>query len=306
MATVLALLCTPRTTGYTASLWRAAAEAAGARDRVEVEAVSVKDFAFSPCQSCYSCIRSTRHVCSLPDDMGRGGRGRLLVRVAKANALLVVEPVHFWGNSAAAHAFIERLYPFAWSGHLDGMPFGSISCAANQGMQHLAAAGLCKWAFTLGLRHLGGVAAHAADLKAARRAARRLGRRLAGAALEDERGRKKWRGELERYRAYRKKLWDPYRHYLDNLTAQSGSYEGSLIARAELSGEFKDPEAARLLQEAGGELRECLAADRAGADQKALRHLVKAGALWTHATWRQLLERDVIQAATPSAYRPLG
>jgi len=86
MATLLAVLSTPRTGGFTASLWRAAVEAAEA-EGVEVDAVSLADFSFGPCRSCYSCIRSSKHVCPLPDDMGRAGRGRLFARVTKANAL---------------------------------------------------------------------------------------------------------------------------------------------------------------------------------------------------------------------------
>jgi len=304
MARLLTVLCTPRTEGYTASLWRAATDAAAQVEGVAVDAVCLKDFSLTPCQSCYACIRGETHVCSLPDDMGRNGRGRLFARIAEANALLVVEPVHFWGNTATAHIFVERLYPFAWSGRLDGMPFGSISCAGNQGMHHLAAEGLCKWGFTLGMRYVGGAAAHAADMKGAEREGKQLARKLARATLRDAQGRKTW-SELERYRAYRKSAWDPYRHYLDNLTTGTGGYEESLIARAEASGRFTDPEAARLLGDAAKELRACVAADGAGEEEEALPHLVRAGALWTHATWRQLLEKDVIGAATPSAYRPL-
>ncbi len=304
MARLLAVLSTPRKNGYTGSLWRAAAESAAAVEGVEVERVALADYSFTPCQSCYTCIRREKHVCPLPDDMGRGGRGRLFAKVARANGLLVAEPVHFWGNAAATHVFIERLYPFGWSGRLVGMPFGSISCAGNQGMHGLAAAGLCKWAFTMGLRYAGGVAAHAADMESARLEARRLGRRLAHMALRDAEGRKGWT-ELQKYRAYRGKPWDPYEQYLDNLTSGTRSYEKSLIRQAERSEAFVDPEAAGLLKEAGRELRECLRADRVGEESEALGHLVKAGALWTHATWKQLLEEEVIGAPQPSAYRPL-
>ena len=304
MATLLAILSTPRTTGFTASLWRAAVEAAEA-EGVEVDAVSLADFSFGPCRSCYSCIRSPQHVCPLPDDMGRAGRGKLFARVARANALLIAEPVHCWGNAAATHLFVERLYPFGWSGLLNGMPFGSIGCAGNQGMQHLSAEGLCKWAFTMCLRYLGEVSAHAFDLKRATREAGRLGRRLARAARRDAEGRRTW-SELARYRAYRKTVWDPYPHYLDNLTAGTRSYDESLIARALASGVFTNPEAAQLLRRAAEELRRCLRADGAGEEGAALRHLVKAGAFWTHATWKQLLEEDVIGVATPAAYRPLS
>ena len=302
MANLLAVLSTPRKHGYTGSLWAEAAEAAAAAEGVEVQRVVLSDYSFAPCQSCYTCIRGARHVCPLPDDMGRSGRGRLFAKVAEANALLIVEPVHFWGNAAATHAFIERLYPFVWSGRLVGMPFASISCAGNQGMHHLAAAGLCKWGFTAGLRYAGGVAAHAADLRRAGLEARRLGRRLARMAVRDAEGRKGWT-DLQRYRAYRGTPWDPYQHYLDNLTSGTRSYEKSLIRRAERS--FTDPQAAALLKQAGAELRACLRADREGEENRALRHLVKAGALWTHATWKQLLEGDVIRAPQPGAYRPL-
>ncbi len=305
MASVLAVLCTARRDGYTGSLWRAAVQSAAEVKGIRVQRVVLADYAFMPCESCYACIRGEKHVCRLPDDMGRNGRGRLFAKVARANALLMVEPVHFWGNAAATHVFVERLYPFGWSGRLVGMPFGSVSCAGNQGMQHLAAEGLCKWAFTMGLRYAGGVPAHAADMRSARREVRRLGRRLGRMALRDAAGRKGWT-ELQRYRAYRGKPWDPYQHYLDNLTSGTGTYAKSLIRRAEDSHAFAHPGAAGLLKEAGTALRECVRADRAGDADKALRQLVRAGALWTHATWKQLLEEDVIGAPQPSAYRPLA
>jgi len=155
------------------------------------------------------------------------------------------------------------------------------------------------------LRYVGEVSAHVFDLKRATRDARRLGRKLARAARRDAEGRRTW-SELARYRAYRKTVWDPYPHYLDNLTAGTRSYDGSMIARALSSGEFTNPEAARLLRRAAEELRRCLRAEGEGEEGAALPHLVKAGAFWTHATWKQLLEEDVIGVATPAVYRPLS
>jgi hypothetical protein len=32
---------------------------------------------------------------------------------------------------------------------------------------------------------------------------------------------------------------------------------------------------------------------------------VKAGALWTHATWKEFLEEEVIGTPAPGAYRPI-
>ena len=55
----------------------------------------------------------------------------LHARLAAASALLIADPVHNWGPSALCHLFIERSYPFLWSGKLSGMPFASISCAST-------------------------------------------------------------------------------------------------------------------------------------------------------------------------------
>ncbi len=33
--------------------------------------------------------------------------------------------------------------------------------------------------------------------------------------------------------------------------------------------------------------------------------LVRAGALWMHATWKEFLKEEVVKTSTPEAYRPL-
>ncbi len=163
MAYVLALLASGRTKGFTASVLQAAINGAESVSDVEVELVHLHKYKFGPCTSCFNCIRDEKHNCTLPDAMG--GKGELMAKVKRANGWIIADPVHCWGTSAQCHLFIERCYPFIWSGDLEGMPFASISCASNQGMQRLANANLCKWAFTFGLRYIGGLPVHTAYIE---------------------------------------------------------------------------------------------------------------------------------------------
>ena len=304
MAKILAVLCSGRRHGYTATVMEAALE--GAKEAgAGVEVAHLREFSFGPCTSCFECIRREDHTCVLPDDMGREGEGRLFVKVRGANALLLADAVHMWGPTASAHLFIERLYPFVWRGELNGMPFASISCATNQGMQHLAREEICKWAFTLGMRYVGGLAVHAARFGRALREAKLLGRRLAEAALEDERGRRRYGDDAERFLDYADKPWSPLLPYLENLTKGTLTDEGSLLEEALCEGTFDDGEALKLLTKAADGLREALKRYKLGDLEGATRALVKASAYWTHATWRQFLEREVIGVKPPRAYRPL-
>ena len=61
MATVLAVLCSGRKSGYTAGLLQAAAESAAKIDDVEVDLVRLHDYQFKPCTSCFACIRDEAH-----------------------------------------------------------------------------------------------------------------------------------------------------------------------------------------------------------------------------------------------------
>jgi hypothetical protein len=182
------------------------------------------------------------------------------------------------------------------------MPFASISCASNQGMQRLANQGLCKWAFTLGLRYVGGLAVHTAYIEQARREVKELGRRLGQAAMADAEGRRKY-PDQERYVDYLDAPWRPLEPYLDNLTRGTMAYGGSLIAQG--LGAFTRQEAVALLAEAGEQLKAALALYGKGRHPEACRHLVRASALWTHATWKEFLEEDVIKAGVPATYRPI-
>ncbi|NLF01598.1 MAG: flavodoxin family protein [Anaerolineales bacterium] len=298
MATVLALLMSGRASGFTASLLDAAARGAA---RVEVQRVRVQRHKFGPCTSCFSCIRDEAHACALRDAMG--GEGALMSEVRRANGWIIADPVHFWGPSAQCHLFIERCYPFIWSGGLNGMPFASISCASNQGMQRLAREMLCKFAFSLGLRYVGGLAVHTALLEQARGEAEALGQRLGEAALADAQDRRTY-PESERWVDYMAAPWSPLEPYIDNLSQGTLTYEGSLLAYALVT--FRQPEARALLQAAREPFDQALAEYAAGHRTEACQALMRASALWTHATWKEFLEEDVVGARVPAAYRPIG
>ena len=300
MATVLALLASGRTKGFTASLLQAAIEGAASVDGVEVEYVHLHRYAFGPCTSCFACIRSDAHQCVLRDAMG--GNGELMSKVRQANGWILADPVHCWGTSAQSHLFIERCYPFIWSGELEGMPFASISCASNQGMHRLANANLCKWAFTYGLRYVGGLPVHTAYLDRALTEAVDLGRRLAQAALEDAQGRAKY-PDPERYVDYLSAAWSVLEPYLDNLTDGALEYDASLIAQGLDS--FTREAALALLERAKGHLQQALSLYRLSNKEGACAELVRASALWTHATWEEYLKEDVIGTGVPEAYRPI-
>ena len=232
-----------------------------------------------------------------------GARGELMAKVRQANGWIVADPVHMWGPSATCHLFIERCYPFLWSGGLSGMPFMSISCASNQGMQRLASTLICKWAFTFGLRYVGGLPVHTAYLGRAVQEAEALGRRLGEAAAQDAQARRPF-SDTERFVAYLDQPWSALEPYLDNLSNGTLEYEGSLIAEGMST--FRRPEALDLLCQAEGGFREALRLCREGDKQGACEHLVRCSALWTHATWKEFLEEEVIGARVPGAYRPIA
>jgi hypothetical protein len=79
--------------------------------------------------------------------------------------------------------------------------------------------------------------------------------------------------------------------------------ERSLIAQGLES--FRQPDAIARLREARDLLDAALALYREGRHPEACHPLVRASALWTHATWEEFLQDDVIGADVPGAYRPI-
>ena len=306
MATVLGILGSARKDGYTVRVLDAALGAARAVSGVDAERVHLLDYRFGPCRSCYECIRNAEHRCILQDDMGAMGEGALWQRVEGANAMIWATPVHGWAADALIHLFIERLYPFVWSGELRGIPVATLSVASNQGFQEVAHTMLCQWAFTTGARYVGGLPVHAAYLEEALLDAADLGRRTAEQALRDERQGRTALGDEEHWLAYETAPWSVTDHYLANLTRGTGDPRYSLIRQSLARGTFQREEAIALLRQAE-EAFERFARERAlGNGEDAVRWLAKASALWTHATWKEFLEERLVGAAPPAPYRPLG
>jgi len=306
MAQVLAVLCSGRRKGFTARLLLGAVEGIKSVKGVEAEVVRNLDYRYGPCISCFNCIRSPENACTLNDDFGRSGRGPLFEKVKGANALLLADPVHMWGESSGAHLFMERLYPFLWTDHLNGVPFASISCASNQGMQRLARQNLCKFAFTYGMRYVGGLAVHVASFDQGLEGARLLGARLAEAALLDEKDGRRRMEDQERWLYYMDKPWNCLEPYFENLTEATFRADESLIRRWIAKGGFRREGVAEALAEADKELSEAIRYRNLMDYEKACRHLVLSSAFWTKATWRELLEQDIVRAPQPEVYRPIG
>ena len=307
MAKILAILCSGRKKGYTATLLAEAIN--GAKDvseQVEVELLYLHDYSFSPCTSCFHCIRDTEHKCILDDDFGRNGKGEIFQKIDNANGWIIADPVHVWGPTAMCHLFIERCYPFVWSGKLEGMPIVSISCATNQGMHRLAYAEICKWAFAIGLRYIDGLAVHASHFQESLKEARYLGKKLAESALSDEKdGRKKFTNDEERYFYYMDKPWNGLDPYMDNLSNGSLGGQSSMIEAALKRGVFKKEEAVDLLEKSSTEFKEAVRYYNLKDYENAIKYLVRASSFWTHATWKEFLEEQAIKTSPPNVYRPL-
>lgn len=303
MATILAVMGNARRDGYTARVLDALIEGALAGDGITVERVHLLDHTFGPCRSCYSCIRDAEHCCVLRDDMG--AESELVRLIQGAHAMAWATPVHCWTADALIHLFIERLYPNLWSGALQGIPVATLAVASNQGFQIAANRQLCQWALTTGARYVGGLPVHAAYLDEALRDAAHLGARLAQAALLDEREGRRPMADSERWLAYQDAPWAVYPHYVENLTRGSGDPALSIIRQALAQGTFARAEAIERLAQADEAFQRFAHHRALGEHRQAIEALVRASALWTHATWAEFLEEELIKAPPPEAYRPL-
>jgi len=305
MARVLGFLGSGRKDGYTIRVLEEVLRGAGEVEGVETELIHLLDYKFGPCTSCYQCIRLPEHRCILPDDMGHRGEGKLWKKVESANGIVLAAPVHFWTADALTHLFVERLYPFAWSGELRGIPVATIAVASNQGFQITANELLCQLAFTLGMRYIGGLPVHVAYLDEALPKARYLGLKLGEAALSDEKEGRKPLSDEELWLYYEDKPWSVFQRYVDNLTMGTGDPQLSIIKRALAHGIFKKKEAVEHLKKADEEFERCMKYISLGERRNAIKSLVKASAFWTSATYKEFLEEQLIKAPKPKTYRPI-
>ena len=300
MTRILAVLGSGRANGYTAGLLHAAVKGAESVEGVEVELVHLHRYVIRPCTSCFRCIRQPGGGCILDDEMGRKTDGSLYQKVRNATGFLLGDAVHNWTVTAAMRLFIERLYPFGWTGELSGSYFASISCASNSGMHREAARLLCQESFCRGFHYVGGLAVHAAQLPQALEDANDLGAKLGRACLK---GRQAVNDE-SLWSEYAGQMWHVYPQYLDNLTNGTLDYEQSLPALAVRDGVFRNPDARDLLNRAADGLRDVLRLHKLGDRQSAQKQLVRVATLWVQATWKEFVE-VITGAGAPEAYHPL-
>jgi multimeric flavodoxin WrbA len=301
MAKVLAILGSGRSKGYTASLLRAAADEVEAVEGVEVDWVHLHKYDIHPCRSCFSCIRNQGEGCVQDDDFGRKGEGILYKKVKEADGFLVGDAVHNWTMTAAYRIFIERLYPFIWTGELKGSHFASICSASNSGGHRTANRILCMESFHMCWRYVGGLPVHVMYMDQALEEARYLGRKLGLAARN---GRQPVEEETL-WSEYAPEVWNIYPEYMDNLTNGTNDYNDSLPEQALRHDLFHEPEALILLQEAADGLKEVIRLHKLGNQEQAQKRLVGVSACWVRATWKEFLQGKVIRADVPDAYRPL-
>jgi len=303
MAKVLGILGSARKDGYTIKVLKKALEGAASVSGVEIELVHLLNYDFGPCKSCYECIRRDEHRCILHDDMG--GNGKLWKKIEGANGFIIASPVHFWTADALTHLFIERLYPFVWSGELRGIPVMTIAVASNQGFQMVANRMLCEWAFTLGMKYIGGLPVHAAYMDEALLEAKYLGELIGKAALKDEKEGRKAPTDLELWLEYQDAPWKVYPHYIENLTLGKNAPLLSIMERSLSHGKFKKKESIKLLEKAEEEFKKFVHYYNLSDHENAIKHLVRASAFWTHATWREFLKEQLLKVPPPKVYRPI-
>jgi len=207
------------------------------------------------------------------------------------------DAVHNWTITAAMRLFIERLYPFLWTGELAGSYLASISCASNSGMHRESARLLCQESFCFGFHYAGGLAVHVARFDEALSNSFELGRKLAIASLE---GRKPVQTEalLEEYDG---EMWHIVPQYLDNLTEGTMQYENSLPARALRDHLFHDSGALELLREAAVGLQKLLELYTQKNTAEIAPLLAKVAACWVQATWKEFVQ-PITRSEPPAAY----
>ena len=305
MALVLGFLGAARPEGYTQKVLKEMLKGAESVSGVATELIFLSHYHIGPCVADYNCIRDPNHRCTLADDMGRKGEGKLFKKLEEANGFIFASPVHGWNVDALTHLFIERLYPFLWSGGLKGIPIATANVASNQGFQNLASKMLCELAFEYGMMYIGGLPVHAAYLEEALQKAKYLGIKLGEASLKDEKEGRKIPTDEELWLFYQDKPWNPFQYYIENLTMGTSDPNLSIIKSSLSLGTFKKKEAIELLKKADIEFDKFSYYYGLNDTENAIKSLVKSSALWTHATWSEFLEEQLIKVPVPKAYRPI-
>jgi len=296
--TVLVLLASTRREGFTSQLLDGAAEVI--ERECNLERVNLFDYDIRPCLGCFKCLEGKG--CVQKDSMGRSGD--LLRLIHDSNAILLGTPVYHWTYNSITHAFLERLYPTHWDKMVNGMPCAFISCASNQGFQSETLTSLCKMGFALNLKYVCGADCHAAFMDEEMPRARLVGKYISEAAKEDFlKGRSEFT-ELEKWSHYMSKIWNPFTHYLGNITDQRLEVRKSLPERL-LSKSDNDDSVINLLEKCTDNLERSLSNIKSSNGHKALELLIEASIQWTEATWQKIV-KGIVKREMPKTYRDGG
>jgi len=293
LAKILGIIGGGRRNGYTSFFLKESIQAAQT-DGVETEIIYLPDYAFTPCISCFSCLRNPQHTCVRNDEFGKNGKGEIFQKVTEANAIIIADPVHLSGASAQTHMFFERCYPFLWSGLLNGMPIASISVASNKGMHINARRDICRWSYAFSMKYLMGVALHTAYGEEKNiNAVRELGQIVSKAAKADARdGRISFTVE-DCFKLYSSKPWNAFQYNLENLTDGLFTWEDSIIQKAKEH--VKKPDALKLLASAEKALDIAVESYQKKQEEEAAKHLAEARTVWAEATLKEFLEDDIFK-----------
>ena len=278
-----------------------AIEGAMAVRGIEVDRACLLDFQppITPCISCFECWKFPGRGCILKDALGMKGNGDLYQRIKKANGIILADPVHMHGPSSGTHVFMERCYPFVPKDELNGVPFASISCASSGGWMHAATREICRWAFCLHFKYLGGLPVHAIYHEEALEEARFLGREVAKAALTDEKEGRKIMAYEETWLHYADKPWSMLEPCLHNLTRGTFRWEDSLIEYGLRHDKLKKKEAMALLEKARSKLIEAVNAYRLNDLMLATKRLAEANTLWSNASDKEFFEENIVPWKMP-------
>ena len=293
MANVLCVQASPRKKGYSAKLLDNAIEGIESVSNVEYDLIHLIDyFPINPCKSCWTCVKN-KNSCIHDDSMGKKGKGELFQKICNANALFISHPVYYGRPTAGLHLFFERFYPFMWSGELNGMPFASISQAANNGGARTCQIDMTRWAVTFNLRIVGGLPVHMVTYDEAKVLARDLGKHIAEKAIVDLIERKRIT-PVERYLVSYEGQWSRLESSLLDLTNGSLRYEDSLINYALFHGSMKNDDSVELLFKASEELKLSLDYYKMNDLRRAAEHLVRMSSYWSPATLKEFFPNNFL------------
>jgi multimeric flavodoxin WrbA len=123
---ILAISCSPRQAGGTATLLREVLKGAK-EDGAGVEFYSVAGKDIKPCDGCHACVKTGK--CHIKDDMQE-----LYDKMVAADGIIFGTPVYFYGMAAQAKTILDRTDVFAQTGALANKVGGIVAVAGSLGL----------------------------------------------------------------------------------------------------------------------------------------------------------------------------